>query len=149
MREITLKTIGFIGAGQMAKSLAVGIANCSPSELQFFISDPDDSACRSFQDLIADRSSVSRAKDNQSLVDSCALVFLAVPPPYLDCALENVNFNNDPLVVSIVAGAQLYRLERLTGTNRIIRVMPNTPCLINKGASAITAGTAIESKDIE
>ncbi len=144
-----MRKIGFIGAGQMAKSLAVGIIKSIGEDLQLFISDPSDSAYESLRDLIAERSSVTRVNNNSRLVESSDVVFIAVKPQYLDAALAEVAFENNPLVVSVVAGVQLLELERLTGTRRIVRVMPNTPCLIGQGASAIAAGDGVESTDIE
>ena len=142
-----MKKIGFIGAGQMAKSLAFGIANSNGDDLQLFISDPNDAACESFASLIGDRSSVSRVNNNAKLVESSELVFLAVKPQYLETALADVKFENNPLVVSIVAGVRMFQLERLTGISRIIRVMPNTPCQIGKGVSAIAAGPDVKSSE--
>ena len=147
--DSALKKIGFIGAGQMAKSLAFGIANSEGEDLQLLISDPNDAACESFENLIGDRASVSRVDNNETLVESSELVFLAVKPQYLDDAMADVSFENEPLIVSIVAGVKIFQLERLTGINRIIRVMPNTPCLIGEGASAIAAGPDVNSSDTE
>lgn len=133
----------------MAKSLAAGITNSNRGELQLLISDPSEAACESFRKLIGDNGSVSRVDTNQDVAEESELVFLAVKPQYLDGALEDVEFRHNPLIVSIVTGVQTYQLERLTGTNRIVRVMPNTPCLIGQGACAITAGPKVESTDIE
>ena len=144
-----MKTIGFIGAGQMAKSLGAGIADSCRNDIKFFISDPSDAACQSFADLIRANSSVVRVDSNQDLVDSCELVFLAVKPQFLQGALEGVEFKSSPLVVSVVAGVQIFQLERMTDTQRIVRVMPNTPCLIRQGASAIASGEGVDSEDVE
>ena len=146
-KVIVLKTIGFIGAGQMAKSLAAGIADSS--DVEFLIADPNDEACQSFASLIGNRAKVSRVGANQDLVNASEIVFLAVKPQYVEDALEDTAFSNNPLIVSIVAGFQLFSLQRLTGTNRMIRVMPNTPCLIGKGASAISCDEDVDVADIE
>lgn len=145
-----MKTIGFIGAGQMAKALAAGISKTSGNDVRLIISDPSDSACESFQQLIGKSSQVERVADNQQLVSVSDLVILAVKPHILQAAVEEVDFEKkSPLVVSIIAGVQLYQLERLTGSKRIIRVMPNTPCLIGKGASAMSAGEDVEQSDLD
>jgi len=142
-----VKTIGFIGAGQMAKSLAVGISKSN--EVTFLISDPSEEACDSFEQLIGESASVSRAESNQALVSACEIVFLSVKPQYVEEALEETEFGSNPLIVSIVAGFQLFSLQRLTGTNRMIRVMPNTPCLIGKGATAIASDADVDQADIQ
>ena len=133
----------------MAKSLAAGIANSYGDDLELVISDPSDSACQSFLELVAEGPVVTRVVNNQKLVEVSELVFLAVKPQYLDDALDGVEFTNNPLVVSIVAGVRMNQLERLTGINRLLRVMPNAPCLIGQGASAIAAGADVDPTDIE
>jgi pyrroline-5-carboxylate reductase len=144
-----LKTIGFIGAGQMAKSLACGISKLSGTDIQLLISDPSEPACASFEKLIGTDASVTRVQDNQELVSASEVVFLAVKPQYLEEATEDLDFSKtSPLLVSIVAGARIRQLERLTNTKRIIRVMPNTPCLIGEGASAMTAAQNVDPGDV-
>ena len=54
----------------------------------------------------------------------------------------------DRLVVSIVAGATIASLEKLTGTKRIVRVMPNTPALVGEGMSCIAATSAVQESDL-
>ena len=76
--------------------------------------------------------------------------FLAIKPQYLEIAVEGLDFaSSTPLVVSIIAGVGIFQLERLTGIKRIIRVMPNTPCLIGHGASAIAPGEEADPTDVE
>ena len=132
----------------MAKALAIGIAKSKTNNVEFTFSDPSDPASEAFEALISPHSPVQRASDNQSLVDASEIVFLAVKPQYLDSALDGLSFkDNSPLVVSIVAGVQMFQLERITGTKRLIRVMPNTPCLIGQGACAMSAGESASESD--
>lgn len=150
-----MKSIGFIGAGQMAQALASGIAKSNAdasdsNQIELFISDPNDATCDSFSKLIGANAKVYRVEDNQAVASQSELVFLAVKPQYLDDAVDGVDFEtSNPLIVSIVAGVRIYRLEQLTGIKRIIRVMPNTPCLIGQGASSISPGeTSTEDTDL-
>ncbi len=144
-----MNRIGFIGAGQMAKSLAVGIATSSSDDVQILIADPSDAACESFQIDVGARAKVTRLATNQELVLQSDLVFLAIKPQFLRSAISNVDFGSEPLVVSVLPGFQIFQLERMLGMGRIIRVMPNTPCLIGKGASAVSAGKNVEPTDVE
>lgn len=133
----------------MAKSLAVGIASSDNGFAEFLISDPSDEACKSFAADVGPHVEVSRVATNQELVSQCELVFLAVKPQILESAIAGVEFANEPLVISILAGFKIFQLERMLGMGRIIRVMPNTPCLIGKGASAISAGENVSTADVE
>ena len=115
-----MKTIGFIGAGQMAQALASGIAktNCdkgAADKVQFFISDPNAEACSAFVNLIGDAAQVTKADDNQAVVAQCEIVFLAVKPQYIRDAVAGVDFAaTTPLLASIVAGVQTVSYTHLT-----------------------------------
>src|SRR5438046_1682997 len=55
-----------------------------------------------------------------------------------------------PLVVSIAAGVTLRQLaDGLGGKCRLVRVMPNTPCLVGASASGYSAGAGASGEDIE
>ncbi|MDA7901494.1 pyrroline-5-carboxylate reductase [Mariniblastus sp.] len=142
-----MNNIGFIGAGQMAKALAVGIAQPADQTINFFISDPCDDACASFAQLVGEPHSITRVEGNQQLAESSELIFLAVKPQYLHDAIEDVEFEHDPLICSIVAGVRSIELQRLTGSRRIIRMMPNRPCLIGMGACGMTADPEVSPSD--
>jgi pyrroline-5-carboxylate reductase len=131
----------------MAKALAVGIAQSADQSINFFISDPCDAACDSFAHLVGEPHSITRVESNQHLVDCSELIFLAVKPQYLHDAIEDVEFKNSPLICSIVAGVRTFELERLTGSQRIIRMMPNRPCLIGMGACGMTSDSAVNLSD--
>ena len=131
----------------MAKALAAGIAKSAEQTIDFSISDPCDAACDSFVELIGKPHNVTRVESNQHLADSSELIFFAVKPQYLNDALENIEFQHSPLICSIVAGIRTIELERLTGTQRIIRMMPNRPCLIGMGACGMSANSAVSLSD--
>ena len=132
----------------MAQSLASGISKSGGKDIQFLMSDPSEAACDSFKKVIASDISLTRSTDNQELVSASEIVFLAVKPQHVEKATEDLDFSRtSPLVVSIVAGIRIQQLERLTGTRAIIRVMPNTPCLIGKGATAMAASQHVEQSD--
>lgn len=53
------------------------------------------------------------------------------------------------LVISIVAGAEIYTISELLGTERVVRVMPNTPALVQTGAHGLYATEQVNSTDRE
>jgi pyrroline-5-carboxylate reductase len=72
-------------------------------------------------------------------VRGAAVVFLAVKPQQAAVACQELApvIPHDAVLVSIVAGLPLATLADLAGTKRIIRVMPNTPCLVGRGVSVV------------
>ena len=147
MSEVQLKKIGFIGAGQMATALACGIA-ASNEAYEILVADPSADAIKNFQSKVGESIPIKVLDSNQSVAESSDLVVLAVKPQLIHVALDSISIPESTLVVSVVAGVRTFELERLTGTTRVIRVMPNTPCLIGKGACGLAAGSDISASDV-
>jgi pyrroline-5-carboxylate reductase len=143
------RTIGFIGAGQMARALAGGFVSkglVQPNQL--VATDPSQSAWQQFSEQIGGGRFVS---DNAALIEAADLIVLAVKPQVVDAVIAQVAgcCSPDKLLVSIGAGVALARLCAGFGTDRVIRVMPNTPCLVGCGASAYALGPGASREDGE
>ena len=82
------------------------------------------------------------AKSNEELVAFADALVLCVKPNDALAALRSIRDRAaDKLVISIVAGLPIARLQEAAGpAARIIRVMPNTPALIGRGAAAYSLG---------
>lgn len=138
--------IGFIGAGQMARALAHGFVRAGlvrPERIVAF--DPVPAAAQQFA---AEIGAVQLVADNSAVIRAADIVFLAVKPQSVSGVAQQLPESVPPgvLVVSIVAGLSLASMARLLGTTRLVRVMPNTPCLIGQGASGYALGpTATEA----
>ena len=142
-----MKTIGFIGAGQMAQALAAGIDNAY-SDVSFEISDPSDEAKKLFCSKV--NSSVQIRESAGEIFRHCDAVFLAIKPQYFHAAIKESEIQQSladqsasPLVISIVAGISIDAIASATGIAQIARVMPNTPCLIMEGASAVSFSESV------
>lgn len=141
--------IGFIGAGQMSTALAGGISKNCDRDLEFVIYSPRVESITKLGEACCPDASISAAETAQVVIDQCDVVFLGVKPQVLETALEGISFESKPLVISVVAGADLYRLQRLVGNQRIVRAMPNTPCLIEMGASAYAVDEDVSEQDTQ
>jgi pyrroline-5-carboxylate reductase len=130
-----------IGAGRMATALARGFTNAqllAPSAI--IASDPSDDARAAFSKAVP---GAELATDNRQVVAQADVVLLAVKPQKMSEALASIRdaIRTDALVLSIAAGITLSSLAAgLPEGQRIIRIMPNTPCLIGRGASAYSLG---------
>jgi len=142
------RKIGFLGAGRMATALARG---CVQSALisgdQLLAADPSEAARAAFADQVP---GARFAKDNQQLLAETDLVVLAVKPQIMPKALADILgcVTSQHLLVSIAAGVTLQRLAAsLPDSTRLIRVMPNTPCLVGLGASCYSRGAHASQDD--
>ncbi len=142
-----LERIGFVGAGRMATALARGlieIGGLSPKNV--VASDVSPEAGRRFVAATGGRFVTS----NRSVLEESSVVLLAVKPQQLEGVLADLRpqVTETHLLVSIVAGVTLARLrEWLSGTGRLVRVMPNTPCLVAAGASAFACDSSALADD--
>lgn len=132
--------IGFIGAGKMATSLAVGFVQHNKVKSNHLIaSDPHPQAREAFKG--ATGGSVS--ENNIDVLSSSSFLFLAVKPDMVEHALLSIrnHWKEEQCLISIVAGVSIDQLAlHLPAGARIIRVMPNTPALVGSSASAFARG---------
>jgi len=141
------QTIGFIGAGQMARALAQGLVSAGlvPGQ-QIVHCDPVEAANREFAQQIG---GALLAASNAQVVQQSNVIFLAVKPQNMAAVFDDVGgqIGTDKLVVSIAAGVTLARLCEGLKTSRVVRVMPNTPALVGQGASAYSLGSGATAAD--
>ena len=139
--------IGFIGAGKMASALIAGFLRAglvSPS--QIWASDVIPEALQTLEEKHA----IHTRTDNQDVVAQSDVLFLAIKPQVMFSVLDTIraDINEDILIVSIAAGVTLNQLtEHLGNQIRLIRVMPNTPCLVGASASAYCMSPAAKPED--
>ncbi|MCA9151490.1 MAG: pyrroline-5-carboxylate reductase [Planctomycetales bacterium] len=140
--------IGFIGAGQMAQALAQGFVRQGRVAAQdLSAADCFAGAREAFAQVLPEAQVVT---DNRQVVEASDLIVLAVKPQHIAAVAGELSpLDASKLAVSIAAGVSLTRLAGLLGSNRIIRVMPNTPCLVGHGAAGFCRGTAATAEDAE
>lgn len=139
--------IGFIGAGQMATALGKGFVEAGlvqPEKL--FASDPQEAALARFSQATG----ASTFADNLTVIRHSDVVFLAVKPQQMATVVAEVapELRAEQVIVSIAAGVRISTLQEGLGPQtRLVRVMPNTPCLVGKGACGFCLGQAAEPAD--
>jgi pyrroline-5-carboxylate reductase len=139
--------IGFIGAGQMATALAQGLVRAGlASSSQVVASDPFVEARTRFEHATGARTTA----DNLEVAASSDVLFLAVKPQHMLGVLRQLRgtVSARALVVSIAAGVRLAVLAEALGPGvRLVRVMPNTPCLVSRGACGYCLGEHATADD--
>lgn len=142
-------TLGIIGCGKMAYALLRGISRDVTNELRsIYICDPDQTRKDLF---IRDFKAIPLSKEE--LIKKSEVIILAVKPNQVKEVLtytENC-WDGQKLLISIAAGLKTTDLERAIPAQeiRVVRVMPNTPCLVGEGMSAICGGTFAGQTDLD
>ena len=139
--------IAFVGGGNMCNALVRGLLATGRKPASITVAEP----------LAAKRSQLKRryrihtSGSNGEAVASAAIVILAVKPQIIDEVLAELRgrIGRKQLVVSIAAGVKLARIEGALGAGtRVVRAMPNTPALVGRGATALSAGAAARKSDV-
>jgi len=148
--ETTAQKIAFVGTGQMATAMSAGFVRSLLKPEQISGYDPFPSAREHFLKATGTGATVSDSLDK--VLAGATVIVLAVKPQVMSAALQQVaaSIKGSPLVVSVAAGVTIARLAAgLPEGTRVVRVMPNTPCLIGKGASGLTAGPTATQDDVQ
>lgn len=142
------KIVTFIGAGNMARSLIAGLIN-DHSDFSIRVSDPSEQALDGVKRYWP---SVAIFNDNNEAIINADLIVLAVKPHYIQPVCQQINTqikeeHTHPLIVSIAAGIRLQNIkEWLDNDSPIVRCMPNTPALVQAGASGMTANSHVNTE---
>ncbi|KAG6468130.1 hypothetical protein ZIOFF_072698 [Zingiber officinale] len=142
--------LGFIGAGNMAESIARGVAKSGvlpPPSIRTAHRRPE-------RRLVFESFGVRILETNSQVVDESDIIVLSVKPQAAKQVLSDLKpfLSDEKLLVSIAAGIKLRDLQDWSGQRRIIRVMPNTPSAVGQAASVFSvmcAGEMATEKDEE
>lgn len=142
--------LAFIGGGNMASSLIGGLVadNTDPSLMK--VADPIDS----LRENLAARYGVHTSNNNLDVAADADVIVLAVKPQLLKAVAEElapVIQETGPLVVSVAAGIRSDSIDQWLGGNAaVVRTMPNTPALVQSGATALFANEQVseEQRDL-
>lgn len=142
------KKIGFIGGGKMAQAIMQGIIGSKILEKSaIFVSDPNSETTQRVRKNLG----INIAENNISLVKAVDIVFLATKPFVIKDILAEIKpiITKDQSLLTILAGVSTHFIERtLDIPLSIVRIMPNTPALVNEGMSAIVGGSFAKTEDI-
>lgn len=140
-------TLGIIGCGKMGRALLGGILEAglyTPENVTVF-----DAYAPAVESFVNDLGVVDGGS-NAGVLDRSETVLLCVKPQTFPEMLASLGDATDRLLISIAAGVKIATIESATsGAHRVIRVMPNTPALVQRGASAYSLGTTATADDSE
>jgi len=139
---------GFIGCGKMASALVQGMLHarvCPATDITAYDIHPAASQA------LAEKSAITIAADNNATADAAGTIVLCVKPQdALQTLHDMAPALAGKLLISIAAGISIDQLQQATEESaRIIRVMPNTPALVGKGAAAYAVSSAVTADDLQ
>ena len=138
--------ISFIGAGNMASAIIGGMLDNRFEAHNVWVSAPDDSHLQAVRNQFG----VSVSTNNRYCVEQADIVVLAVKPQVMADVCRDIApvvQNTRPLIVSIAAGLTADTIEQwLGGGLPMVRVMPNTPSLVGKGAAGLFANDQVSDE---
>ena len=149
MRQILAeKKIGILGLGNMGRALARGLINARLVEPRQI------TASRRDKELLYKASrelSIQITTDNTLLSRSSDVLILGVKPQGIHAALTEIKDSlSCSLVISVAAGISTASIEAALGKEvSVVRVMPNTPSLVQQGVSAYCPGKYTTADDLE
>jgi pyrroline-5-carboxylate reductase len=137
-----MPTIGFIGGGNMAASLIGGLINSGVPVSDISVAEPDEQRRQTLEQQF----SINTTADNNVIAHNEVIV-LAVKPQLLKqvCTQLDAPPQNNHMFISIAAGIRSTDINRwLNGERAIVRCMPNTPALLQCGASGLYANEFVD-----
>lgn len=139
----TLK-IGFIGGGNMAEAMIKGMTSQGMKDI--LVSEPKADRRQYLQKDYG----VETTGSNRDVAAACRIIILAVKPQNMDTVVNEIRetVTDDKTIVSIAAGITLAYLTSKFGTKKIIRAMPNTPALVQKGMTVMSLCECFSDNDI-
>ena len=136
--------IGVIGAGVMGEALIAALirSGVNPGDISFAEKRAERAA-----ELTARYSIIHNALDE--VASKSSIILLVVKPQDMEATLTELSphLNADSLVISFAAGKTIASITHGLGkSNPVIRVMPNTPALVGKGASGYSLGEGVSEE---
>lgn len=146
MSVLQNKSVIFIGGGNMASALIDGLLCADVPALDIFVSDKN----KDKRDGFAQKGVTAVAPDKAGeLIQKSDIVVLAVKPQVMLEVCQSIKACLDgKLIISVAAGLSVATLEQMTGSHRVVRVMPNIPAAVGFGASGLYATVSDTDKQM-
>jgi pyrroline-5-carboxylate reductase len=139
---VNKQLVGFIGAGNMARAMMKIFKNF----YGLAATDIDGQKLEEVHEMYA----VKKAANIRELVERSDVIIIAVKPDSAGNVLKEIQLSSivGKTVVSIVAGLTINKIQQAIGKTSIVRVMPNTPVLVNEGVCAYSLSKEYDEKSI-
>ena len=140
-----MKTIGFIGCGNMGGAIIGGIIKSGIAQQEnIVVYDKNEESIKNL------KYKVSVAKNEKDAAERSDILFLAVKPAVIYDVINVVKDTvcDNTVIVSIAAGQSIEKIEKAFGKRiSLMRVMPNTPALVGEGMSALSPNAVLDNDE--
>lgn len=143
------KTICFIGAGKMASAIMKGLLSSKTFDDKHVIAVEVNEAAAN---VARENFGIEVYSNPNEAIGKADIVLIATKPFVVPELLESIkeSVTDDKLIISIAAGITFEKIESALGADkRVVRVMPNTPALLESGMSAICKNASAKDSDLD
>ncbi len=147
--EIRARKLALIGAGKLGEGLLSGMLSSQLLPAGRVVATV---AHQPRADYLAEKYGVKAHTDNRQAVSGADLVLICLKPQQVKGFLHEVKreLKKDALIISAAASVTTALIERELGhPARVVRAMPNTPCLIRQGMIALARGKHATEDDVK
>ncbi len=141
----SLTKVAFIGAGNMAKAISIGLINSGSKPENIMVANP--SAEKRL--ALANEFGIQQTDDNVKAAEFADIIVLAVKPHFINTVctqLSQVNNIQDKLITSVAAGITIAQIQQALACQAgVVRVMPNTPSQLGLGMSGLFASLEVNA----
>ena len=145
--------ICFLGTGSMGSAVLKGLLASGYESKLISATTQTEVSAKKLRDLGVSALSIESSPDANVLLSSDAQVVVLGVKPYKIADLLTEIRNELPLdavVISMAAGIELATMaEKLPNHQNLIRSMPNTPALVGKGVTGVSAASSASKSAIE
>lgn len=139
-----MKTIAFIGGGNMASAIIGGLLESGRAAASILVVDPGEAQRQKLQTDFAVR---TLAAADVSIAGAAMVVWAVKPQFFQAAAAPCAPHVGSALHLSVMAGIRSDSIARAVASERIVRAMPNTPALIGQGIAGLYARGAVSADD--
>ncbi|MBP3333724.1 MAG: pyrroline-5-carboxylate reductase [Clostridia bacterium] len=143
-----MKTIGFIGAGNMGGAL-IRAASHADIGCEILIADK---IAEKAEALSKETSGKAKVSSGSEIAERCDLIFLGVKPNFMASTLDEISEilakrEEKPTLVSMAAGVKIEKIAEMAKNScPIIRIMPNIPVSVGEGMILYTACACVSAE---
>jgi pyrroline-5-carboxylate reductase len=147
------QTVAFLGAGSMGTAILAGMIQNGTKGSDVRATTKSVASAEELANKFGLTAFATEYQPNANslAVEGADIVLVAVKPAYVLEVLEEVRgvISKDALVISVAAGVEIKTMEdHLPDSVAVIRAMPNTPALIQKGLTGVSKGSRVTDEQL-